>query len=62
MAYISADTYFFDGHIGLTDVGELWTNDANAADGSIATSATVSTNGGTSQYLLIEGTTAHQQV
>lgn len=53
-------TYYFDGSdASATDPGGVWTNDANAFDGSTATAATSVTNGSAaSNFLLAEGTDA----
>lgn len=54
-AYAAANTYYFDAHLGISDPINAWTNDNNAFDGSITTSATSSND---ATYLLGAGTTA----
>lgn len=53
-------TYYFDASdAAATDPGGVWTNDANAFDSDVATSASCSTNGSvSSNFLLAEGTSA----
>jgi len=57
---VGLDTYYFNASIsGPTDAQGVWTNIANAFDGSTSTSATTSTVvSGTSNYLVGTGTTA----
>ena len=50
-------TYYFDAHTLLNDNNAVWTNDANAADGSTSTYAETTANGA-SDYLALKGTTA----
>ena len=52
--------YYFDGSdAAATDPNAVWTNDANAFDGSISTFASTSAIGSTStNYLMAEGTNA----
>ena len=56
----TGDTYHFDtSDAGPTDNDSVWTDDANAFDGSISTLASVGTNGGeTTNELRGEGTSA----
>jgi len=56
----SVATYYFDGSdAAATDPNSVWTNDANAFDGSTATNASVTTTGSVStNYLMAEGTDA----
>lgn len=53
-------TYYFDGSdAAATDPNAVWTNDTNAFDGSILTSASSSTTGSaSSNFLMAEGTNA----
>lgn len=53
-------TYYFDGSdAGASDPNTAWSNDANAFDGSIETTANTTTKGTTSaNYLMAEGTNA----
>jgi len=53
-------TYYFDGSdAAVTDPNAVWTNEANAFDGSTATEASVATGGSTSSnYMFAEGTNA----
>ena len=57
---MSTATYYFDASdAAATDPNGVWTNDANAFDGSTSTSASVDTTGSTSSnFLMAEGTNA----
>ena len=57
-------TYYFDGHSGISDPDNVWSNDANAANGSTSNSALLgsytihSGASNTSRELILKGATA----
>lgn len=53
------DTYYFDGHDGISDPDSAWSNETNAVDGSTNTYTSTGTDGSEDfGYLKIDGTTA----
>jgi hypothetical protein len=54
---MTVDTFYIDGHNGISDPNGVWANDANAFDGNTGTSASSSTTGSTN-YLEGDGTNA----
>lgn len=51
---MAVTTYYIDGHSGISDPNGVWSNDANAFNGSLADIATCSTagNAGSNEYNL----------
>lgn len=56
---MAVNTYYFDGHVSITDPYNTWSNDANGFNGSLADVTTCSTSGSVAaNYLQGIGTTA----
>ena len=50
---MAVDVFYFDGHNGITNTNDEWTNPSNAADGSLSTSAYAYKVGGVMENVLI---------